>query len=320
MKNIGTFLWQKPTLISILLGATLVVWQFFNGSLTPSVQIAFFSIFIFSTGIPHGAIDHLVESETARRKQIRFKMLPFLIKYVASMLIYASFWWLFPTPSLGLFLLISAWHFGETDIENAPNTLLWHSTRFIFGHLVIWFLLLTHAEEITPLWSRIVRGETQAVHFWQFMTANRLLMLMIGSSVFGLLLFLAYWQKPYKIKSQHIFQLTIILCLTYFLPLLPAFALYFGGWHALCSFQSIQQYLNRSSTTHQNNSSENKSNIWLKALPFSFAAFVFLFAAFYLWSRFLSNWDPIPLIFIFLSLITLPHLRVMHGMNKLLNA
>ena len=60
VKNGANKILETPTLISIAAGSFLLLWQLLTGELTPSVQIAFFAFFIFLTGIPHGAIDHLV--------------------------------------------------------------------------------------------------------------------------------------------------------------------------------------------------------------------------------------------------------------------
>jgi Brp/Blh family beta-carotene 15,15'-monooxygenase len=112
-------------------------------------------------------------------------------------------------------------------------------------------------------------------------------------------------------------RLFLIVVLTYCLPLLPAFALYFGGWHALCSFGTIHEYV-----SHINdNSDANKNNsilkTWSKTLIFTLLAVSFLVFAIWYWLRFYQTWDALPLLFIFLSLITLPHLNVMNRMSKL---
>ena len=69
-------IFETPTLISVIAGCSLVLWQQWTGSLPPSVQITFFTLFIFLTGIPHGAIDHLVEKETAKRQQKSSSQVP----------------------------------------------------------------------------------------------------------------------------------------------------------------------------------------------------------------------------------------------------
>ena len=312
MKNIARHILYTPTWISIFLGGILLAWQLLAGAITPSVQAIFFAFFIFSTGIPHGALDHLVEKETAIRAGNPFNLLAFLMKYLATMLFYALAWFFLPTVSLFVFLIISAWHFGETDVENAPITPLWNITRFLFGSLVLAGLLLTHASETTPIWSRITQNEPISMSVWQFSVENTTLILSILSLFFLIILMLAHQKSPIIFDKIRLVRLVLILILAYFLPLLPAFALYFGGWHALCSFDSIIKYLSQNAQ----NAKTHPLSIWLKSLPFTILAFAFLAFALWYWQNFLQTFDPLPLLFIFLSIITLPHLNVMHGMNS----
>jgi beta-carotene 15,15'-dioxygenase len=306
-----------PTLISIIAGSLLVLWQLLTGNIPPSVQITFFALFIFLTGIPHGAIDHLVEKETAERQQKNFNMSVFLLKYVLTMLFYALMWYLLPSVSLMFFLLISAWHFGETDIEKAPPTSYWNVTRFAFGCLVLLWILLFHAEETTPILARISQNSDSVMLVWSWAVAFKMPLLM-GFCLFTLAsFFFSNQYKPIAFDKIRFLRLSLILVLTYFLPLLPAFALYFGGWHALCSFKNIHDYL-----LENNHDLRHKKpitsilNIWTKTLLFTFSAFLFLAFGVWYWLHYLDTWDPLPLLFIFLSLITLPHLNVMHRMHK----
>jgi beta-carotene 15,15'-dioxygenase len=308
---------ETPTLISVLIGSFLVMWQFSTGNLPPSVQFTFFASFIFLTGIPHGAIDHLVERETAERQQKVFNLPFFLLKYVLTMLFYALMWYVLPSVSLLFFLLISAWHFGETDIENAPSTPFWNVTRFAFGCFVLLWILLFHAEETTPILERISQNSGSVLPVWSWAVVFKM-PLLVSFGLFSLAFFyFSDKNNPIAFDKIRFLRLSIILGLTYFLPLLPAFALYFGGWHALCSFKNIHDYLlENDDTLRSKKPISSVLNIWTKTLFFTFLAFAFLVFAVWYWLHFLQTWDPLPLLFIFLSLITLPHLHVMHRMYK----
>lgn len=303
---------QTPTLLSIILGVLLLILQAIQGSLDPSVQIIFFLFFLFLTGIPHGALDHLVERRTAQKQQKTYSFSVFLSKYVATMVIYGLLWYTSPTVSLLFFLFISAWHFGETDLENVPSTVSWSITRFLLGGLILSVLLLTHAEEVAPIWRRIVQNNEFALSIWQFSADYAPVLLSLWATFFIGFFALSYRQSVVYFDKMRLLRLVCILVLTCFLPLLPAFALYFGGWHALNSFHSIQKYLIQDEPI----TVKSALVIWLKALPFTFLALVFSSFSVWYWQRFLQSWDFIPLLFIFLSLITLPHLNVMHSVNQ----
>jgi beta-carotene 15,15'-dioxygenase len=302
-----------PTLVSIAAGCLLLIWQQITGQVDPSVQIVFFAIFILFTGIPHGAIDHLVEKETAERQQKPFNLLGFLAKYLLTMGFYAAAWFVLPSLSLLFFLLISAWHFGETDIENAPPTPFWNVTRFSFGCFILSFILLFHAVEVTPILERISRNNDAVQAVWQFFVAHKDLILIALAAITGVFSFFANKKNILNFDKKRLGRLAAIVALTYFLPLLPAFGLYFGGWHALCSFDNIHHYL---VSKNADISQDSILKTWSKTLGFTLLAMAGLGFATWFWLRFYHTWDALPLLFIFLSLITLPHLNVMHRMSK----
>jgi beta-carotene 15,15'-dioxygenase len=313
-KNLTYKILETPTLISIAAGSLLLLGQLVMGYLPPSVQIGFFAFFILFTGIPHGAIDHLVEKETAERQQKSFNLRAFLSKYVLTMLFYAIIWFFMPSLSLLFFLLISAWHFGETDIEKAPQKPLWNATRFTFGCFVLSWILLFHAMEVTPILERISQNNGNVVAVWQFFVEFKTLFLIVLAVGTGIFFYFAEQKDALPIDKMRYSRLIAIIVLTYFLPLLPAFGLYFGGWHALCSFENIHGYLQ---STKEGIAQESILKTWSKTLGFTLLAVLFLVFAIWYWLRFYQTWDALPLLFIFLSLITLPHLNVMHRMSRI---
>ncbi|MCY1043820.1 hypothetical protein OV208_21045 [Corallococcus sp. bb12-1] len=102
-----------------------------------------------------------------------------------------------------------------------------------------------------------------------------------------------------------------VLLLGCFLPLLLACSLYFSGWHAWHSFRAIHRYL-----SERNDAPPSLLRLWAKALPFTALALGALPLMAAAWRVTGQRTDPLPLLFIFLAVITLPHLRVMHGLHR----
>jgi beta-carotene 15,15'-dioxygenase len=310
LKTVTSSIFRTPTAVSVAAGALLLLWQQSAGQLPVLAQGIFFGVCMLLTGIPHGAIDHLVEMETAKRTRRSFYLFLFLGQYLLTMLLYGVLWYFLPTFSLVFFLLISAWHFGETDVEHAPPTGRWNVARFVFGCFVLLWLLLLHAADTTPILARISQQSSSVIAVWAWMVASGPVILAVAALLSAGLMVIAYMERPILIDRLRYLRLVLILGITALLPLLPAFALYFGGWHAICSFQSIHRYI----------TDPTKPDFilftWSKTLLFTAVACAFLGFAVWYWFYFLQSWDPLPLLFIFLSLITLPHLRVMHGMNS----
>jgi len=303
---------QTPTILTIAAGLLLGGYQFLTGALPMSIQLVFSGLLLLATGIPHGALDHLVERERALRLGELFSLPTFLVKYIATMGVYAVAWLLAPVPCLLVFLSVSAWHFGETDLQNAPNTPYWSLARLSAGGFVLAFILLTHATETTPILVQIVQADDLTLSVWRGMVERSGVLLRGWATLTLVLTMLAYAQRPITIDGWRMIRLLVIIGLTFYLPLLPAFMLYFGGWHALSSFHLIQNYL--PATTK--NATEAAWSVWQKSLPLTGVAFGVLGICATTWYYVSPNFDPLPILFILLSLITLPHIEVMHSASK----
>ena len=301
---------KTPTWLTVLLGLILLIWQFFQGSLPQNIQVIFFASLILLTGIPHGALDHLIQEATDKKLNKKYYFSGFIIKYILIMALYALAWFWFSGLSLLTFLIISAWHFGETDLEKVPkNALIWSFTRLIYGFYILAFILLTHIEEVRPIVNKMVENQTNMIIFWNFVNLNvKQILYLLGLS-FTTIFIVAQSEYLIKFDKIRILRLGLILVLSAWLPLLPAFALYFGGWHALCAFDNIHDYLRK------DHPDLTFKLVYLKSLPFTFVAAIFL-CGFILYNNlYVHYFDPFPILFVFISLITLPHLLIAHQMN-----
>ena len=274
---------------------------------SPMVDHAFFAFFVFVLGIPHGALDHLIEARLHTLKGQRFSLYGFLALYLVQMGLYAVCWLFFPTVSLLLFLLMSAWHFGESDMEPAPQGVLWGITKFTLGLMVLFFILMREPLLTGEIIFRITRGNAVALDVWEWLSDIDLTLYALWMVSFPLLYFWANRQKSMATPYIRLAYFLPMVLTMYFLPLLPAFALYFGAWHALNTFQQMNQFLSDHPHGHL---------LWSKAIPFSIAAMLFLLLFGLLWKKSFAHMDPMPVVFIFIAIITLPHLMVMHKMIR----
>ena len=271
MINPLRYLLKTPTWFTIILGIGLLIWQILGGIIPQNIQVVFFATLILLTGIPHGSLDHLVQEAYDKRQNRVYNFTNFMLQYLLMMAIYGMAWYFFSGLSLMIFITISAWHFGETDLENVPPQLkIWSFTRLVYGFYILAFILLTHVEEVNPIVQGMIKGQDKTIATWKFIQQNTKQILYL----FGLLLctiFIVAQSEHFVIFNRiRTFRLFLILILSAFLPLLPAFALYFGGWHALCAFDNIHTYLRKEYP------SLTLKNVYLKSLPFSVLAFIFL--------------------------------------------
>lgn len=302
---------KTPTWLTVILGITLLVWQSYQGILSQRIQVTFFVALILLTGIPHGSLDHLIQEANDKRQNRVYNFAKFIVKYLLLMAVYGLAWYWFSGISLMVFLIISAWHFGETDLENVPlNSRIWSFTRLFYGFYILSFILLTHTEEVNPIIQQMITGQNNALVFWKFIQANVKQILYLFGLVLSTIFIVAQSEHFIKFDKVRILRLILILTLTIYLPLLPAFALYFGGWHALCAFDTIHGYLQKDHPLL------TFKSVYLKALPFTIIAIIFLSVFLWYCKNYTQAYNPFPILFVFISLITLPHLIIANQMNN----
>lgn len=259
-------------------------------------------------GIPHGAVDHLLE--TGKWDQ---RIAPtFIIKYLLISIGLALFWMIFPNAALGIFLAYSAWHFGQADGA------LWKLkpwTSMAWGISVLAYILCTNTAES----AQIIQG----ISTWTFSSTL---------PVYALLPWLIF---ALITGRWGLFITTIWLMSSSQLPLLWSFGLYFIGQHSINGWNKIKNHLQ---ITH--------ARLWVKSLPFHIGAWGLLAVFYRSWEQYareiqsshsmpfsdslktsldshhssmiellnshageLSSWAPF---FIFIACISLPHTIAMH--------
>jgi beta-carotene 15,15'-dioxygenase len=301
---------KTPTLITVLISILLLIFQFIFGSFSDNIQHTIFIIFILFTGIPHGALDHLIQEQNDNLAFKKYNIYRFLAKYIFIMLLYGLLWFFFAKLSFLIFLLISAWHFGETDLENIPkNVPIWNFVSIIYGAYLLAFIFLIHFNEAKLIIQQMILIKESNSNLLIKIEQNRHMILYLLGLSFGTIFIIAQSVQEVSFDLKRIARLLIILFCSIWLPLIPAFALYFGGWHALCAFDHIYQYVKKDFSNH------SFSYYYLKAIPFTLLAFIFLAAFHWFCKNYTLHINAFAILFIFISLITLPHLIIFHKMD-----
>jgi len=102
----------RPTMLIVICSVLLVL-----GNHSAAQNILGYGLLLIgfvTVGIPHGAIDHLIESGNWELKGIA----KFSVNYISKALLMMFLWILSPQVALLFFLLFSSWHFGQTDGKN----------------------------------------------------------------------------------------------------------------------------------------------------------------------------------------------------------
>jgi Brp/Blh family beta-carotene 15,15'-monooxygenase len=270
--------------------------------LTNSTQISFLILVLILFGVPHGALDlyidqHLHKSDSNQKA--------FLIKYIANIVAYALVWYFFPIAALVIFILITAYHFGEIDWLGKTDNIIHKTAYSVIG--LLWILLLlsknvNFALEVFIRMERSAFNEKQWIHL-----ANKIYPItLIG--LFAVYAVLFFFKGLFFSNNKYYYyallqQITLII-FAFFMPLWLCFAFYFGFWHSLLSFDKIRI------TFSMPNNFTGWKNLLIKAAPFSIMAW---FGFIYITLSTLNSKDAsgiFTLLFISLSVLALPHLQI----------
>jgi Brp/Blh family beta-carotene 15,15'-monooxygenase len=235
-------------------------------------------------GVSHGALDHLTDSG---RKDNR-ALVRFIAVYLFKAGLFGLLWMIFPVGALILFLLYSAWHFGQADFKEWGLKEDWKA--FAWGSMVIADVLLLHPAETSDIISGMVGftiGEGHASSAGHFTTTTGVLS---GAVIAVSLLFAAVE------RSGKMFITLSYIIIGSALPLLIAFGIYFTAQHSLNSWKQLKAGLG-----------ETYSRLWIRSLPFGLggALLIFTFVLF-------GGGRYAATLFIVLSCLSIPHVIRMH--------
>lgn len=291
------------TFTFIYIVGIFIILNLFQGFTNISLesQLIYSSIFILLLGIPHGAIDHVLFFKKREMSQLKFYSI-----YLGLSLVFVVLWHLAPITSLIFFLLISAFHFGESQFADISFNKVYRFTFYFFWGLcllsTLMFYNVSELYEITSYFDdtivldKIYNKQKIGVFYYitNFITVLSIVALLLLN----------------KIEKDRLFSelfLLFLIHITFFLfPFIIGFTLYFVALHSLKVMNDEFKFLKK----------ENKD--------FTIFTFLKLLAPYSILSVFgttflliLSYYSYIPysipfLAIVIISVITLPHAIVMN--------
>ncbi len=244
------------------------------------------AIGFLSVGLAHGALDHLTSQNITTTKQLIYFVMSYLLKGA----LFGIVWWFSSDVALVLFILYSAWHFGQADFKEWNLKPSWQS--FSWGIVLLSMILFFHTEELSVILQQI--PNLAAVHLLQEIPDNGLLFIQVFTVSVGLIL------ARLNQSTKLLFTLLYLLMASQ-LSLLMAFGIYFVLQHSINGWKHLSVGLNKDSSV-----------MWKNALPFTIggAGIIFYFLLF-------ADQNYVGLFFIILSCLSLPHVFSMHQFYQL---
>jgi beta-carotene 15,15'-dioxygenase len=230
----------------LCVGILLLLAQFTPFKFSQDGQLIIFFAGITLLGIPHGAADLLVATKNAVNGRKRFSVPLFFINYLGRLALFAFSFYFFPLAANIVFIIMAAYHFGETDLHQFKTQTL-RGSIFVtsYGLLILGVILLVHFEEVIPLFLQFETGQQYAWLLEKIDTNRYTIMSMLGLLFFvTAFLYFIFNNSPVQLNGRFLVHLAVLLFILFKLPMMLGFTFYFICWHSVLSLQKIIGYLN----------------------------------------------------------------------------
>ena len=203
-------------------------------------QLMWMIVTFILLGIPHGALDIYIEAGLDQQKDNR----KIFLRYVLQAGLFIFIWYWKPVIALIIFILITAFHFGEIDWIGYAKDRLKKITYFTLGLCWITLLLSLHVDTALNVFDSITRNQINQEAWLQWAK------IVYPVSIAGMVImygFLFIKKSTYFRESQYwwiaLLQQTVLFLLAHLTPLWIFFAFYFGIWHSILSLDKIRSHL-----------------------------------------------------------------------------
>ena len=296
---------RKPTSNGLVLGITglVIMLSQLSYSWLASIQYGLLIIGTLIIGIPHGATDDYIFQQTGLQDRLLRSPTGFYGIYILIAGIYAGLWYLIPGASLAFFLLISIYHFGQSQLFyvksprffsfKLPFYLLW-------GGYVLFLPLLFSYGEALPIITELIGYEPLTQAQVSGVAIPAAIALLLVNLSFLLLARLQAFLTNQQVM-QEIGNLVVLGLLAYTTPLFVAFITYWALWHSFNSMIEITTFLSRQAHTLA------VKGFYQRALPLSLITFAGIGLVFWLTQSYGSRESMLAVFFIIIAAVTVPH-------------
>ena len=244
-------------------------------------------------GVPHGAIDHKIHIKFSKKSNVK----KFILIYVLVGLGFLLWWVLMPLKALLIFIILSAYHFGQELIEDIAETPKDPILNLSWGLIVLVSPIIFAFNELLPTLNFIGSQSISRIP----KDLQVITVLVLHLLAYAYLGYLFIKGVIHKVAVFRLILFSIYLMLSYYmLPFIVAFALYFVLFHSINAMRHQFFWM-------KDRTADYTFAAFLKDLsPFTLLTIVGMSGLIYYldpadWSVFFTYF------FVFISLLTLPH-------------
>lgn len=299
----------KTEAILLLIGCMFLGLHYYIFPIDPKTQMIVLLSLVFLVGVPHGALDFLVDEQNKVALKQPFSIKKFVSLYLFRLFAFALVW-IFPWVAFSIFLLFSIYHFGETDMAGMLKTKKKASILyFAYGSFILGVLLLVHLPQIKDTLP-VIKNFVESSTLYAKLEVSRYLIIMALGFLFTVAIVYQKSIDNIVVTLPQLIRLIFLLTIITLLPLLMAFAFYFALWHSILSVRNIFTYFKSF------NNDKKFAVICNKSILFSVLALGGMVILYFVLNYFLPDMNMLFALLIILSVLTLPHLQVMHRMYQ----
>ena len=304
---------RSPRVYAIVIALTLLTigLGLWSGLSLGPVAVGILFVAVVLTGMPHGAVDHLV---AARLYDLDFTwtdQAKFYGGYLALMALYGGFWIVAPVWSLGIFLVMTMYHFGQADLaywELAPVP-----ARLVYlsrGLFLLGLPIAAFPEIVDPIFDAIAGV---LVTEWPVLSTHPTVVFaaLVGQHILVLGAAAFTTDVDGEDGGREVLNVAVLAALFGTVHPLVAFAVYFGLWHSLGHILELLRFFRREETPP-----ETLRAFYRKAALFTILPFVGLAGLYWVTQAFGSPDQMIALLFIIIAVMTLPHMVIVERLYR----
>jgi len=261
-------------------------------------------------GIPHGAIDHIIAARIYGLQESVTGHLLFYSSYLFVMLLVGLLWLFYPLIGMIFFLIISIYHFGQADMISLmkPDSAAALFFAWIRGILIIGLIIFAHPEiSLSVIEAAIRRQPDWFIILNDYADVVYPAIILLYAVSAGWVLFQA------NVKTGNLLFLAeslLLIALLLFTGPLVSFAVYFAFWH------SAGHVLEMIGFFRAKGEEITVGRFYLLAMPFTLVSLLGLAMLFMIHQAYEFGDEMISLLFILISVLTLPHMIVVDRMFK----
>lgn len=271
-----------------------------------------FVLVMILIGLPHGAVDHLIHIRQKQSDELTAVTLGRFVRWYLLMIAsYGLVWYLLPGLSLVLFIGLSCYHFGQSQLYYFFREEGYLSTiAYIFwGLAVLSYIICWNSQDSLTLIGTIVPEFGNWLAESSFAASVWYLPWLL--SVAPVLFLISRLRKiPTGILLWEAGSFLVIGLVSYYCGLLVSFSVYFGFWHSSKSLRAIVR------SFRSRHPEYDFTRFYKDAFLFSIISIVgiaLLSAGTY---YFPIGVHPVMLFFVLISLLTFPHMLVLEEVYR----